>query len=105
MGNPVEHWLRRLSYPALQEIKKAMEEGNIDMLQSVEGRMQELEQQHNLFCSNCFGKINMDSTTTFTLVFGLSRARKKATFCALDCLTYFLENLKALKEDIEESIK
>lgn len=72
--------------------------GGIHLKNLLKAQIKENEKQHEQFCSTCAGKLDPNSTNNFTLIFGPDDFKKKASFCALDCMEYFLENLKKIKK-------
>jgi hypothetical protein len=48
----------------------------------------------------CNSKIE-PHTNSFILVFGSDDCRKKAHFCAVDCMEYFIAHLKFMKKQEE----
>ncbi|MFH1849490.1 MAG: hypothetical protein ABH879_04860 [archaeon] len=81
----------------LRKMQKDLDEGGVHLRDLVTNKITERENQHRAFCSVCSTEISPQSTTSYTLVFGPHDFRKKATFCALDCLEYFLSNLKKMR--------
>lgn len=49
------------------------------------------------FCAVCGSKLD-ESQYVYTLVFGPDDFQKKASFCGLDCMEYFLNYLKKLNK-------
>ncbi len=47
-------------------------------------------------CANCLNRIDPFSNS-YTLHFGSDDFKKQAHFCAIDCMEYFLKNLKEMK--------
>jgi hypothetical protein len=82
----------------LRLIKKDLQAGNIDRL--INKRLQEREEADlNRVCPVCQSPIGEEN---LTLVFGPKDLRKKASFCALDCLEYFLNRIKDDKKAVRE---
>lgn len=87
-----------IEYDDLIKIKKDIESGGIHIKNLVEEKIKESQKSHDLVCSFCNSEIDSNSTTTYTLIFGPNDFRKKATFCAIDCLESFLGGIKEMKE-------
>jgi hypothetical protein len=49
-------------------------------------------------CCVCESRINPYSPFNFSLSFGPKDIRRKARFCGLDCLSYFIGNLREMTE-------
>ncbi len=81
----------------LLRIKVDLEKGGIHLKDFVSIKLKERENLHRQICSNCQADIDPHSTSIYTLVFGPSDFKKKATFCGMDCLEYFLESIKEMK--------
>lgn len=91
-----------LEYEELIKIARDLDKGAVHLKKLVDDTMKEKETIHRKVCSECNAEINTEIQTSYTLIFGPSDFRKKATFCALDCLGYFLEQLKELNNITEE---
>ena len=92
--NRFKHLIEALDYQDLQQIKKDLDQGGIEISSLVVKRLQEKERQHGTFCVNCHADIDPSNRHNCTLIFGPIDFRKKASFCALDCLEYFISGLK-----------
>jgi hypothetical protein len=75
----------------LIELKNELEAGRIISL--LNDRLKECENRHLSVCATCQSRIDL-SNKPFTLIFGYKDFRQKATFCAIDCLEYFLGYIK-----------
>jgi hypothetical protein len=64
----------------------------------VNDRIRKIEKEKKGICVTCGNDLE-EHPRAFTLVFGPDDFRKKASFCELDCLQYFLDNLKKMKGD------
>ncbi|MBN2053138.1 hypothetical protein JW756_06555 [Candidatus Woesearchaeota archaeon] len=82
----------------LKLIKKDLEIGNIGRL--INKRLEERkEAEFNKVCPVCQTPVGEEP---MTLIFGPKGLRKKASFCAMDCLEYFLNKLKQDKKSVRE---
>lgn len=87
--------IKSLDEEELKLIKKDLEDGNIERL--INKRLFEIrEADLNRVCPVCNTPIGEES---LTLMFGPLGLRKKASFCALDCLEYFLNKMKIEKKE------
>lgn len=93
-----------LEYNELTKLKKDLKHGGIHLRKLVEERIEEEQKKHNKKCCICGERIDTYSMNNFTLLFGPEDIKKKASFCALDCLNYFLKELEIIrkKEIIKE---
>ena len=89
----------QLDYEELMKIKSDLESGGIHLKNFIESKIREKEKLHDKFCSVCQSEISPYAVSNFTLVFGPNDFRKKATFCALDCLKYFISNMEKFKKE------
>jgi len=96
--NRLAKLIESLDEEDLQLIKKDMYAGNIERL--INKKLQEKkEADFNKVCPVCQTSIGDEG---ITLIFGPSGLRKKASFCAQDCLEYFLTKLKDNKKTVRE---
>ena len=95
----VKEMIENLDYDELIKVKKDIDCGSIHLKKLIENKITDKEKEHNIECSVCGKQVDPNSTTTFTLIFGPDGFKKKATFCAEDCLHYFLATLKEIKEN------
>ncbi|HLC67115.1 MAG TPA: hypothetical protein VJK52_05745 [Candidatus Nanoarchaeia archaeon] len=91
----VEEVLGELSFNELIRLKKDLDNGAIEVRKVLQQRIRYREFLHEHHCHTCVAEIDPYSKHTFTMVFGSQDFRKKASFCALDCLQYFLRQLPA----------
>jgi hypothetical protein len=87
-----------LDYKELLRMKDDLNKGGDSIRILVENKIKEEIRKHNEFCAVCSSKIEPESETRFTLAFGPDEMGKKVSFCAVDCLQYFLSGLKKAKE-------
>ena len=88
----------QLDYDELVKIKKDLESGGVHLKNFIGAKVKEKEIIHRKNCTVCQSEISQFSTSNYTLVFGPADFRKKATFCAVDCLKYFITNLEKFNE-------
>lgn len=88
--NKLAEVINSLSYEDLKKIEMDLNEGHISKL--LRKRMEVLEKNKKV-CPVCYKEI-IDDNEAFTLVFGPPDFRKKASFCALDCLEFFINQIK-----------
>ena len=80
--------MSEMSYEDLARIKKDLDEGILQEL--VEERLAFFEDD-NKVCPTCHNKPPVNG---YVLQFGSHDLRQQASFCAMDCLEYFLRQLK-----------
>ncbi len=97
MEYSVRNFIDALEYNELVKIKKDLSAGGINLKNVVEQNIRAHQKEHQASCAVCSNEISPESTENYTLLFGPESFKKKATFCALDCLGYFLSNLKGIK--------
>ena len=88
-----------IDFNELVNMKRDIDKGGMEINQVLTQKIKEELKKHNVYCSICNVKIDPYSTSNFTLIFGPEDLKKKATFCALDCMEYFLNNLKKIREE------
>jgi len=95
---------------SLYKIQKDLESGGAYLKKLVDDKLKEIEKHKKGVCATC-GMDLAEKEHTHTLIFGPDDFKKKASFCEVDCLQYFLggrknndDNLKALNEGIENGL-
>jgi hypothetical protein len=86
----------------LYKMHQDLAKGGIYMKKLVSDQLHELEHQKMTSCATC-GRALDDKNESFTIVFGPDDFRKKASFCELDCLEYFLTSIRTLSEQVTGS--
>lgn len=97
MGTHFEHLLDALSYEELQGLKKDLDQQGLATKRSVEEKLKRKMREFDKTCAVCLSELRFYSTSNYTIVFGPDDFKKKASFCGLDCLQYFIDHLKRLK--------
>jgi|SaaInlStandDraft_6_1057023.scaffolds.fasta_scaffold248426_1 hypothetical protein len=88
-----------MSYKELNAIEHDLYEGNIGKL--IKHRKEAFESYFNeKICPTC-GNTHKGINEGYTLFFGPKDFRKKASFCGLDCLSYYVEKLRKNKSTIQ----
>jgi hypothetical protein len=91
--------IESLDYGDLLKLKRDIDGGSYHLKKLLKEKIKEAEKQHAKVCSVCSNEIDPCNVNSFTLIFGPHDFKKKATFCALDCLEYFLSKLKHIKSE------
>lgn len=98
MVNKLAKLIAKLDYKDLQLLKKDYDAGNIEKL--INFHLKESKKNHKTTCPVCGGIVS--EGVGFHLQFGPPELRKKATFDGIDCMHYFLENMKKKSKISEE---
>ncbi|MBW2976906.1 hypothetical protein KY347_05660 [Candidatus Woesearchaeota archaeon] len=91
-------FLNSLEHYELVQLRHELKKGSVDLAKLIKEKIREQEKKHLRYCVTCSNNLDPYSTNSYTLIFGPDDFRKKASFCGLDCLEYFLEKLKQMKE-------
>ncbi len=81
-----------LDYSELQKVKTDLEQGGVTLKQHISGRLSTITDDQTA-CAVCGGQLSSDLPQVITLAFGPADFRKKASFCARDCLDYFIDSI------------
>lgn len=99
--------IKSIDYEDLVELNRDLKQGALNTRQLVEEQIVNKEREMGKTCHMCQSEIDPSNTNNFTLLFGPEGLRRKANFCAIDCMKYFISDLerrrnaykqKALKE-------
>ena len=101
----LSRFLSTLEHYELVKLKQEMENGNLDVEKEVQENVKELEKKHAKYCATCSNTLNLYNTNNYTIIFGPEDFKKKASFCGLDCLEYFLIKLKQMKKENKNAKK
>ena len=105
MKRRFEEVVEMIEFNELVNMKRDLDKGGLEIDKVISGRIKEELKKHDVCCTTCSAKIDPYSTSNFTLIFGPDDLKKKASFCALDCMEYFIKNLKDLRRDWKEANK
>ncbi len=106
--NKLANIINSMSEQELKLIQKDLYEGNIGYL--IKKRLYEIDKsksdEEKKVCPICGAKVSED-TAKYVLMFGPPDFRKKAMFDEIDCLGYFIANIKeskskSLRKDIRK---
>ena len=78
----------------LEKLMKDLKKGGVHLKALVKQKIRERQKSHSAKCAICQSEIDPYSTSNYTLLFGPEDLKKKASFCGIDCLEYFLRQLK-----------
>jgi hypothetical protein len=79
-----------MDYHDLVELHEDLGNGGHVTRELVKGVILDKEKEMGRLCHVCQSEIDPHSTTNYTLLLGPEGLRRKASFCALDCLKYFI---------------
>ncbi len=85
-----------LDYENLVELQRDLLSGGTGIKQVVSSKLKEITATEVRVCATCGGSISMRVANELTLIFGPSDFKKRASFCAIDCMEYFTTNLKRI---------
>lgn len=94
-----------IEFNELVNMKRDIDKGGHETNRIITQVIKEELKKHNTYCTTCSARIDPYNTSNFTLIFGPDDLKKKASFCALDCMEYFLQNLKDLRRDWKNESK
>ncbi len=94
MEHAAKEVIGSLEYSELCRLRDDLKAGGIKLRKWINEGIKAFEHEHRETCSVCDSAIEPTSISTATLIFGPHDFRKKASFCATDCLEYFLRQVK-----------
>lgn len=103
MSRRFEDVIEILDYNELMRFKSDLDSGAIILKRLLEEKIKKKLKEHEKICATCSNTLNFYKTNNYTLVFGPDDFKKKASFCGLDCLGYFIIKLKDMKASLKES--
>jgi hypothetical protein len=104
MARKFEEVMDILDYSELLRFKNDLDTGAVILKKALEEKIKKKLKEHEKICSTCSNTLNFYKTNNYTLIFGPDDFKKKASFCGLDCLEYFINKLKNMKEKKEDSV-
>lgn len=105
METRYEDLLRTLKYQELMRLKGDVDQGGVQLKKFLEERVKRRLREHEKTCATCSGKLTFYTKSNYTLIFGPDDFKKKASFCGMDCLEYFMGKLKDYSLDEYEEEK
>lgn len=89
----VREMLEAIDDEDLHKLNNDLANGGVYLKKLVQDKLKEVERRKMTNCVTC-GQSLGEREHAFTLLFGPEDFKKKASFCELDCLEYFLKGLK-----------
>ena len=105
MSKKVNEIIDMLNYEELVDLQRDLFGGGGSIKQVVNNRIKEVNDSQTRVCATCGGTVNLSVNHEYTLIFGPKDLKKRASFCAVDCLEYFFVQLKQLSEKRLQSSK
>ncbi|MEK6983150.1 MAG: hypothetical protein AABX33_01125 [Nanoarchaeota archaeon] len=103
MGRKFEDVIDILEYDELRRFKNDLDTGAIMLKKLLEEKIKRKLKEHEKICATCTNDLNFYKANNYTLIFGPDDFKKKASFCGLDCLEYFILKLKDIKTKLKEN--
>jgi hypothetical protein len=100
----IKNLLDGMEYNDLIFLNHDIKKGHFDFNVLLKQTLKNKEKEHIKYCSVCGNDLEPNSVTNYTLLFGPEDFKKRASFCALDCMEYFMVKLKGIKENKENLI-
>lgn len=94
-----------LNYEELVDLQRDLFGGGATIKQVVSNRIREVNDSQTRVCATCGNTVNLSLNHEYTLIFGPKDLKKRASFCAVDCLEYFFIQLKQISEKRLQSSK
>ncbi len=94
MIEKIREGIANLNYNELKILEIDLKKGAPTVKTIIKNRIKQIESQDTGLCAGCGNVENL----SYTLIFGPDDFKKKASFCGLDCLEYFLEQLKEINK-------
>lgn len=98
MSKKVSEIVAMLNYEELVDLQRDLFGGGTTIKQVVTNRIKEVNDSQTRVCATCGNTVNLSLNHEYTLIFGPKDLKKRATFCAVDCLEYFFVQLKQISE-------
>ena len=102
MSRKFEEVFEILDYNELMRLKNDLDSGAITVKKLLQDKIKIKLKEHEKVCAICSNNLDFYKTNNYTLVFGPDDFKKKASFCGLDCLEYFVLKLKDMKTKPKE---
>ncbi|MBI3032291.1 hypothetical protein HYY69_02350 [Candidatus Woesearchaeota archaeon] len=93
-----EDFIEVIDEEELYKLKTDLYNGSVALKKMVDSKLKQLEDKKRGFCNTC-GEDLLELDGSFTLLFGPEDFKKKVSFCAHDCLEYFLNEIKKRPEE------
>ncbi len=98
MSKKMSEIVAMLNYEELVDLQRDLFGGGAAIKQVVTNRIKEVNDSQTRVCATCGNTVNLSLNHEYTLIFGPKDLKKRASFCAVDCLEYFFVQLKQISE-------
>lgn len=96
MKHKFKEFLEGLDYTEVLQLQKELKDPSSTVRKVLNDHINVMERINARVCATCGNQLDMQ-TKNLSLVFGPEDFKKKASFCAFDCLEFFLNHLKDLE--------
>ncbi|MBI2130809.1 hypothetical protein HYU10_03495 [Candidatus Woesearchaeota archaeon] len=93
-SNTYEDLIDTLNYQELMRLKTDIDSGGMNTKRLLEEKIKRRLREHEKSCATCSNFLNFYGQSNYTLLLGPDDAKKKASFCGIDCLEYFIIKMK-----------
>jgi len=100
-----KRYLDSLEHHELVKLKQDINNGSFDVEKTIQKSISEQEKKHAKSCTTCSNSLDPYNSNNYTIIFGPDDFKKKASFCGLDCLEYFLIKFKQMKKVVKNGDK
>ncbi len=105
MKDRFKEFLEDLNYNELLDLQKSVKDKDSDIRKVLDNHVDVVERMNARVCATCGNQLLPNNTKNLVLHFGPEDFKKKASFCAFDCLEFFVEQLKAMENKKEKDKK
>jgi hypothetical protein len=96
--------INSVDYHELVDLHEDLEKGGVATKQLIKDAILAKEKELGKLCHVCQSELDPNSTHNYTLLLGPEGLRRKASFCALDCLKYFLSDMEQRQEQLKKKL-
>ncbi len=89
--------LEHLEYEELVALKEDIAKIESRFRTMLDEEIRQRSADHATYCATCGETIDAYGKQNYTILFGPEGLRKKASFCGIDCMGYFLSKMKAMR--------
>ncbi|MFH1439178.1 MAG: hypothetical protein ABIG89_01330 [Candidatus Woesearchaeota archaeon] len=89
----VNEFIGAIDEDELYKLQYDLDKGSAGLKRLVEDKLKKIENEPKQCCAVCGDKL-VDKEGTYSLIFNHDKLKKKASFCALDCMEFFVSRLK-----------
>ena len=98
MKKKVKEVIEELSQDELLKLRFDLKHHSKHILRLIDKRLRFLETRGEHVCATCGKTINLEEDNAITLTFGPPDFKRRAYFCGIDCLEYFISELKRIEK-------